>query len=202
MRDERGNGEAVPSLCAVSRREVAVLVIRRSEPADVSRCVQLARDAHVPVYTSMREIYGDELFDRLRPDWSGVQAAQIAAWLKDPLAPTWVAELDGVAVGFIVTSLNPHAGMGMVEVIAVHPTQQRQGIGGRLVSQALDHLRDAGVAYVEAYIRDFPGHEPAHGALRSQGFTRRAVHACPALPDDRASRPTCTSAATDPPPRR
>ena len=129
----------------------------------------------MPVYSSMREIYGDELFERLRPDWAGAQAAQVDAWLNDPQAPTWVAELDGNAVGFIVTSWDLRTGMGMVEVIAVHPAEQRQGIGGQLVSHALGHLRDAGVVYVEAYIRDFPGHEPAHRAFRSHGFARRAI---------------------------
>ena len=123
----------------------------------------------------MREIYGDELFERLRPDWSSAQAAQVDAWFNDPQTSSWVAELDSVTVGFIVTTCDQSTGMGMLEIIAVHPDQQRQGIGARLISHALAHLRDAGVAYVEAYIRDFAGHAPAHQALRSQGFTRRAV---------------------------
>ncbi|MBK9969827.1 MAG: GNAT family N-acetyltransferase [Acidimicrobiaceae bacterium] len=152
-----------------------MLVIRRLERADVGECIRLARDAHVGVMSSMREIYGDELFERLRPDWSSAQAAQVDAWFNDPQTSSWVAELDSVTVGFIVTTCDLSTGMGMLEIIAVHPDQQRQGIGARLISHALAHLRDAGVAYVEAYIRDFAGHAPAHQALRSQGFTRRAV---------------------------
>ena len=92
-----------------------------------------------------------------------------------PQTSSWVAELDSVTVGFIVTTCDLSTGMGMLEIFVVHPDQQRQGIGARLISHALAHLRTAGVAYVEAYIRDFSGHEPAHQALQSQGFMRRAV---------------------------
>ena len=123
----------------------------------------------------MREIYGDDLFERLRPDWAGVQARQVQAWLNDAQVAVWVAELDGLTVGFIATTCEQQTGMGMLELVAVDPAHQRQGIGGRLVAHALAHLRQAGVVYVEAYIRDFPGHEPAHRTFQSQGFTLRAV---------------------------
>ncbi len=171
-----------------------MLVIRRLERADVGHCIRLARDAHVAVMSSVREIYGDALFECLRPDWASAQAAQVDAWLNDPQTSSWVAELDSVTVGFIVTSCDPSTGMGMLEIIAVHPDWQRRGVGAGLISHALVHLRDAGVAYVEAYIRDFSGHEPAHRALQSQGFTRRAVmpvllYRATECPGTRAHRP-------------
>ena len=152
-----------------------MLVNRTSELADLEACVQVARDSHLPVYSSMKEIYGADLFERLRPNWAGAQAAQVESWFNDAQASIWVAELDGVAAGFIVTTRDLRAGMGVVELVAVDPAQQRQGIGGGLVDQALAHLRDAGVAYVEAYVRQFPGHEPAHQAFASRGFARRAI---------------------------
>ena len=123
----------------------------------------------------MREIYGDDLFDRLRPDWAGAQARQVHGWLNDAEVLVWIAELDGLSVGFIATTCDLQTGMGMVELVAVDPAHQRQGVGGRLVAHALAHLRQAGAVYVEAYIRDFAGHEPAHRTFRSHGFARRAV---------------------------
>lgn len=45
---------------------------------------------------------------------------------------------------------------------------------GSLVCFLAD-LRTAGAAYVEAYVRDFPGHETARVLLRSHGFESRAV---------------------------
>lgn len=152
-----------------------MLVIRRSERTDVNSCVRLARDAHEPVYSSMRAIYGDDLFERLRPDWAEVLVAQVEAWMNGAEGVVWVADLDGVAVGFIVTSCDLQTGMGMVEVVAVDRAHERQGVGGRLVARALAYLREVGVAYVEAYVRDFTGHEPACRLFRSQGFARRAV---------------------------
>ena len=153
-----------------------MLVIRRSERTDVYSCVRVARDAHEPVYSSMRAIYGDDLFERLRPDWAEVLGG--ASRSLGERARRWsfgVADLDGVTVGFIVTSCDLQTGMGMVELVAVDRAHQRQGVGGRLVAQALAQLREVGVAYVEAYVRDFAGHEPAHRLFRSKGFARRAV---------------------------
>ena len=46
---------------------------------------------------------------------------------------------------------------------------------GGWFAHALAQLRQVGVAYVEAYVRDFPGHEPARRLFRSTGFARRAV---------------------------
>ena len=40
-----------------------------------------------------------DLFERLRPDWAGVQAQQVHAWLNDAQVVVWVAELDGLTVG-------------------------------------------------------------------------------------------------------
>ncbi len=141
----------------------------------MNSCVRVALDAHEPVYSSMREIYGDGLFDRLRPDWAEDLAAQVDAWVNGAEKVVWVADLDGVAVGFIVTSCDPQTGMGMIEIVAVDRAHQRQGVGGRLAAHALAQLRQVGVAFVEAYVRDFPGHEPASRLFRSNGFSRRAV---------------------------
>lgn len=141
----------------------------------MNSCVQVARDAHEPVHSSMRAIYGDDLVERLRPDWAEVLAARVEAWLNGAEAVVWVADVAGVTVGFIVTSCDLQTGMGMVDLVAVDRTFQRQGVGGRLVAHALAHLREVGVAYVEAYVREFPGHEPAHRLFRSHGFARRAV---------------------------
>lgn len=172
-----------------------MLVIRRSEPADADACIHVAEAAHARVYASMREIYGDDLFDRLRPDWAGVQARQVHAWLHDAQVLSWVAELEGLTVGFIATTCDAQTGMAMVELVAVDPAHQRQGIGGQLVAHALAHLRQAGAVYVEAYIRDFSGHEPAHRTFRSQGFAPRAVmpvllHRATERPGDPAPRPS------------
>ena len=57
---------------------------------------------------------------------------------------------------------------------AARDQAQRAGIGSRLVRHALGGLRDQGVLYAQAFIRDFPGHEPALLTFRSSGFERRA----------------------------
>ncbi len=149
--------------------------IRPWAPDDADRCVQVAIDAQVPVFASMLEIYGDDLFARLRPGWKAGQRTAVEAWIADAEAAGWVAEVGDGIVGFVATTADPATGMGSVEMIAVHPDQQRRGVGSQLLSRALDQQRSVGVVYVQAFIRDFPGHEAALRTLRAGGFVRHAV---------------------------
>jgi ribosomal protein S18 acetylase RimI-like enzyme len=152
-----------------------VLVVRAWGTGDVEQCVEIARLAHVPVYTSMRGMYGEDLFARLRPDWAARQGEQVRGWFRDPALSGLIAESDGQVVGFVASSADLPARMGSVEMVVVAPEAQRTGIGSRLVRHALGALRDRGVLYAQAFIREFPGHEPALRTFRSTGFERRAV---------------------------
>jgi ribosomal protein S18 acetylase RimI-like enzyme len=87
---------------------------------------------------------------------------------------SWVAEIDGAIVGVAVTSLNPdHL---LVENLAVLPTAQGRGIGGRLLTLAENYAIDCGVDEVRLYTNESMTANlvfyPRHG-YRETGRTQR-----------------------------
>jgi len=60
----------------------------------------------------------------------------------NPASRCWVAELDGTVVGMIVVWLIVDE--AHVATLATHPDFRRQGIGRRLLAQALRHLIEEG----------------------------------------------------------
>lgn len=145
------------------------------KPIDASACVAVGMEAHRPVFASMRDIYGPVLFDHLRPDWEVAQSTLIESLCADPNAQGWVAENDGRVCAFVIASLDTETGVGDLVMFAVHPDSQRSGTGHSLIAASLDWLRGAGAVFVQAFIRAFPGHEPARRTLAKFGFTARAV---------------------------
>lgn len=149
--------------------------IRPLASGDVAECVSFGVEAFRPVFASMEERYGKDLFDRLRPAWESMQATLIESLLADRDRKAWVAERAGVVSGFVVVRRDDATGLGEIDLVAVHPGDQRSGIGSGLVEVSLDWLRTAGTAYVQAFIRDFPGHEPMRSVLEAAGFASRSV---------------------------
>jgi GNAT superfamily N-acetyltransferase len=142
---------------------------------DIEVCVSFVRDAFRPVYVSMDEIYGPELFRCLRPDWENVEAESIRELCSDNERKQFVATSDGQPVGLLVASIDRDTGMGGIDVVIVHPRHQRRGIANALMSNALDWLSSNGCCFVQAFIRQFAGHEPICRLLERAGFDTRAV---------------------------
>jgi N-acetylglutamate synthase-like GNAT family acetyltransferase len=100
-------------------------------------------------------------------------AERLAAAIRADEAPL-VAERDGLvgcAAWTIVQTLQ-HGPRGRITLLFVAEGERRQEIGARLLAQAEQRLRDAGVSAVEMSL-DIDFDAPA-GFLRHAGFTRSA----------------------------
>jgi GNAT superfamily N-acetyltransferase len=177
-------------------------LIRPLATSDLAECLSFGVQAFRPVFASMEQRYGKDLFDRLRPDWESTQATLIESLLTDRDRKTWVAERAGVLSGFVVVKTDDATGVGDIDMVAVSPDEQRKGIGSRLIEVSLDWLRKAETAYVQAFIRDFPGHEPIRNLLKAAGFASRTVQ--PTLlyrklagPEKRVELTACIRPSTD-----
>jgi len=150
------------------------LEIRPFEEADLEAVVELSLRAWEPVYASLREVIGERLFLRLKPDWRASQAE--ASCMSDE-RDAFVAVADGRPVGFVTVALNAfNDGRGVIEIIAVDPAYQRRGIASRLSEHAFEHMRGAGmdIAAVErAAIRAT--------RLRERSTRRFSSRPCPSL---------------------
>ena len=98
-----------------------------------------------------------------------------------PHLAAWLAEQDGTAVGYVLTTLHEraetvfHKPRRIVEVdqIGVLPDHQRRGIGRALLNRVLEDARATGVE--EVVLRSWAFNESAHEAFRRWGFTPRVI---------------------------
>lgn len=91
----------------------------------------------------------------------------------------WVAVADDMLVGLVV--LVPREGHLLLENIAVSPSAQGQGVGGRLLAFAEDHARRRGLSQVRLYTNEAMtenlAYYPRHGYIETHraeqnGFRR------------------------------
>ena len=75
--------------------------IRPFEPSDSVAVIDLSLRAWAPVYVSIREALTPEINDALQPDWRAMQERDVREVLSAPTTSVWVADVDGVAAGFV-----------------------------------------------------------------------------------------------------
>jgi GNAT superfamily N-acetyltransferase len=145
--------------------------IRAVASADIDAVVALSLRAWAPVFSSFQTVLGEAIYQRVYPDWLSSQAQEVGQVCRDHAERTWVAVDDGTPVGFIAVVLNDELTSGDIEMLAVDPAHQRQGIAQALISFALDYMRAAGVQVAGVVTGGDPGHAPARQAYEKAGFT-------------------------------
>lgn len=155
------------SVCGVT------LTARHLEPTDVPALVDLSLRAWAPVFASLRAQLGDSIFLRLHPDWTAGQAEAVRETCANPDRHVLIAFADDEQpTGFVAIWLNAHhPGMGAVDMIAVDPKHQRQGVARELMRLAADHMRNAGMDIVMVETGGDPGHAPARATYEAVGYT-------------------------------
>jgi ribosomal protein S18 acetylase RimI-like enzyme len=88
----------------------------------------------------------------------------------------FVAESEGVILGYITTTVDRAAGKGRIPNIALVPEARGQGLGHRLIQHALDYFRREGLAY--AMIETLQGNEIGAHLYPACGFVEvaRQIH--------------------------
>jgi GNAT superfamily N-acetyltransferase len=147
------------------------ITIRALAEDDVDGVVAFALRAWAPVFASFRTVLGEEIYRRVYPDWRSSQAREVAGLCRGYLDTTWVAEVGGRPVGFIVVIFDREARSADIETLAVDPDHQRRGIATALMEFAFDRMREAGVRVAAVGTGGDPGHEPARRAYEKAGFT-------------------------------
>ena len=142
------------------------------EESDLDTIVEFSIRAWDPVFASLREVLGDPIFVRLKPDWKAIQAEEVRASCTSDERDAFVAVVECRPVGFVTVALNAfNEGMGVIEIIGVDPDFQRRGIASQLTRHALDHMRQCGMDIAAVGTGGDPGHAPARAAYEALGFT-------------------------------
>jgi ribosomal protein S18 acetylase RimI-like enzyme len=143
--------------------------VRPFEQADQEAIVALSLRAWEPVFASFRRVLGDELYQRVHPDWERDQAASVTDALTRH--DTWVALIDRTIVGFVNVTFDVEQRSGEIYMIAVDPSAQRQGVAALLTELALDEMRARGLDLAIVATGGDPGHAPARHTYEKAGFT-------------------------------
>jgi ribosomal protein S18 acetylase RimI-like enzyme len=143
--------------------------IRPYEPADADRVVELSLAAWEPVFASFRNVFGEELYLRIHPDWERSQAGSV----REALAghETWVSVTDAAVSGFVNVTFDYAGRSAEIYMIAVDPVLQRRGIASRLTQSALDVMRARDIDLAIVATGGDPGHAPARATYERAGFT-------------------------------
>jgi ribosomal protein S18 acetylase RimI-like enzyme len=144
--------------------------IRPLAPADIAAVVEFSLRAWAPVFESFRSVLGERVYQALYPDWRTAQAGAVEAACQDDAAPVWVAEQQGRPVGYVAVRIDPDGRTGEIDMLAVDPLVQGQGIGTALTAFAVQRLREAGVVLAVVGTGGDPGHAPARRVYEKVGF--------------------------------
>ena len=106
------------------------------------------------------------------PDWKTSQREEVETVCKEEEKTiVVVAELDGIAVGFLAYELHGKDATGEVKLLAVHPEYQDLGIGTELNIFALDKMRESGMKMAVVGTGGDQSHAPARRAYEKAGYT-------------------------------
>jgi len=150
--------------------------IREFREDDVEAIVEFSLRAWQPIFASMREVLGNDIFLRLYPDWPANQADAVRSACTNDERDVFVAVANGRPVGFVAVALNAfHERMGVIDIIGVDPEYQRRGIGSALTEIATEHMRTSGMDIAVVETGGDPGHAPARAAYETAGFTLLSI---------------------------
>jgi GNAT superfamily N-acetyltransferase len=147
--------------------------IRSYRATDEEPVAVLSLRAWAPVFASLEEVLGAEIFRRLHPDWRVDQEKDVRAVLADPSMHIWVAEVQAEAAptGFVAAKVNRHSLIGEVYMLAVDPEMQGQGVGTVLTETATGWLRRSGMQVAMIDTGGDLGHAPARRVYEKSNYT-------------------------------
>jgi GNAT superfamily N-acetyltransferase len=150
----------------------AGLLIRPFDQADRLRLQEILEAAFAPVFASFRNIVGEEI-----AAIAFAAAEKEQAELLDKLcAPEsgrelYVAERHGEIAGFCAVSFDRETMIGEIDLNAVHPDHQGEGLGERIYAFALERMKETGMKIATVGTGGDEAHAPARRAYEKAGFT-------------------------------
>jgi ribosomal protein S18 acetylase RimI-like enzyme len=123
------------------------------------------------IFGSFAQILGPDIYPIVYPDWKTSQSEGVRSVCESDKIDVWVAELEGKVVGYIAYELHDNDKSGEVQLLAVHPAYQNDGIGTALNKVALERMREAGMRVAVVGTGGDESHEPARRSYEKAGYT-------------------------------
>ena len=124
------------------------ILIRKAKLEDVERIIQITAEAFegYTVYYLLEKKYGVKFGGKPWSEWKG---AELRAFCESSLDRVYVAELNGVVVGYMTYSLDRVRRVGSVGNNAVSLPYQRRGIATNLLKTVFEALKQEGMEYAQ-----------------------------------------------------
>lgn len=145
--------------------------IRLFRNSDSHDLVELTFLAFEPVFSSFKKILGPKIYPILYPDWRKTQKEGVELVSTDEKYTLLVAEVDGKVVGYLAYELHENDKSGEVQLLAVHPDYQNQGVGTALNLFALQKMKEGGMNLAVVGTGGDESHAPARRSYEKAGYT-------------------------------
>jgi GNAT superfamily N-acetyltransferase len=144
--------------------------IRLYLDTDWAAVLDICLRAFAPIYASFEILLGSELFRLVYPDWKASNEKYLHFICEREKDKLFVADQNGVVVGFIHYELSPDGQAGKIGLNAVHPAHQRRGVGTAMYGHVLDVMQTAGMKYAHVDTGGDRSHVPARLTYEKSGF--------------------------------
>jgi ribosomal protein S18 acetylase RimI-like enzyme len=123
------------------------LLIRPLAADDVDALGEISLRAWAPVHQSMADVLGRRLNQLVYPDWRASQEADLRqACTDESVSVTAAADRTQRLLGFVSVVIR-NAVEGEIDMIAVDPGRQRNGVGRVLMEHGVNEIRAAGCRF-------------------------------------------------------
>lgn len=138
---------------------------------DLPRLHEIRNEAYKPVFRSFRNLLGEDIAAVALVSAEKEQGDYLDTCCS-PESPreVHVALKGNEIVGFVTTLTNDKTGLGILDLNAVDPAHQGEGIGTLIYEWALAHLKDSGMKVAEVGTGGDESHAAARRAYEKAGF--------------------------------
>jgi GNAT superfamily N-acetyltransferase len=128
---------------------------------------QTDRSSHVITGPALGLSAACEPILRALPGWFGLEEATRRYIEAIATLPTWLAEVDGQAMGFLTLKQHsPYA--AEIYVMGVRPEAHHRGLGSALLHRAESYLRGQGVEYLQ--VKTLSAAHPDRGYAKTRAY--------------------------------
>lgn len=145
--------------------------IRVFKPDDLPALHEIREAAFKPVFQSFRSIVGEKIAAVALASAEKEQGEFLdTICAADSKHTVFVAECGNKLVGFCSISLDTDTKVGEIDLNAVLPSHQGEGIGAAMFDHALKLMREAGMKAATVGTGGDDSHAPARRAYEKAGF--------------------------------
>ena len=147
------------------------IAIRAFEQRDLTKLHEIRKAAFKPVFQSFRSIVGEDIATVALSNLEREQATHLDKVCDKTAAhDVFVAERSSEIIGFCAISYDRQLKLGEIDLNAVRPDCQSEGVGALMYERALRLMREAGMRAATVGTGGDDSHAPARRAYQKAGF--------------------------------